>query len=138
MNFKRMKFFITIITVSIIFISFDLFAYWPLGTDDAGVGPLGVIEIKARYDMGREDDNNSHVIGHELLLGLGRGSLAFSIPYTLNGTGKGLNGVTIFGKLLCFGKDNNTGMLTLKTVYNAPGNSYDLLLLGSKKFSIPS
>lgn len=140
MRITRIKVLLTTIVLSMTFISVDLFAYWPLGTDDAGVGPLGVIEVKARYDMGREKDSNSHSIGHELLVGLGRVSLALSVPYKLNGADEGLSGVTAFGKLLCFGKDNSTGMLTLKTVYNSreySNDSYDLLLLGSKTIITP-
>ncbi|MFC1670534.1 hypothetical protein ACFL20_09080 [Spirochaetota bacterium] len=133
MKMKLKSLLVITIVISAVFMLADLsHAYRPLATEDAGVGASGELVIEGAYELAREGSDNTHAIAHALVIGLGKAELIFEAPYVLNGPGEGVGGVVIAAKLLLWGKDEGTGMLTIKSEYDAPGNAFGLSLVGSK------
>lgn len=119
----------------ILFTAFDAFAYRPFSTEDAGVGAVKEVAIETAWEMTKEGSSTIHSLNHAFVIGLGRAELIIEAPYVLNGDEKGLNEAVIAVKLLTLGRDEETGMLTFKTEYAAPGCCYGLSVIGTKAFS---
>lgn len=128
------KFSYVIITSIILFTSFNVFAYRPFITEDAGVGELKENVIEIAWEMIKEGDNTVHSLVHTFVIGFGRTEIIVEVPYALNGDEEGLNEVVIAAKLLALGKNEETGMLTFKTEYAAQGCCYGLSVIGTKAF----
>ncbi len=112
----------SILIVVIIFACLKpVFAYRPLGTEDAGVGKMGEMALELAYDhtsitplTGSDFTQKAGVFA--FVLGLGFGEAAVEGPCWINNgeEEKGVGDLTFSAKFLLLGKSEEEGMLTVK------------------------
>lgn len=91
------------------------YAHRPTNTEDAGVGPLGEIEIQGAYEQTRDKGVKEHAGFYTFILGLERAVVGVEGRYLKTPEGeKGLSDMLFFTKILLIGKDEKSGMFTFK------------------------
>lgn len=91
------------------------YAHRPTNTEDAGVGPLGEIEIQGAYEQTRDKGEKQHSGFYTVILGLERAVIGVEGRYVETPEGeKGFSDMLLFTKILLVGQDEKSGMLTFK------------------------
>lgn len=119
-----------IILMGIVCVTSPALAYRPLLTEDAAVGALLEEAVEVSWFMtDAENGEYSQNMLSAFVIGLGRAELMFEVPYTFNttsnGPAKGLQGILIGGKLIMWGADEKSGLLTAKAEYSTTGITVD-------------
>ena len=91
------------------------YAHRPLLTEDAGVGDLGEIIVEASYEQTREKSAKEHAGIGVVNFGLGRAEIGIEIPYVkTEANQKGFSDLLFKAKFLIAGKDEKSGLFTIK------------------------
>ena len=116
---NKIRIFSLALIIGISLMSSTSFAYRPLLTEDAAVGALLEEAVEASWIMVDEGEGeySQNMLG-AFVIGLGRAELMFEVPYTFNGPNEGQLGFLVGGKLIMWGTDEESGLLTAKVEYS--------------------